>query len=70
MAAVASVAERAFTLPPSYTGEGLRGIAGVTYIGDNAKARRELGYNPRPMRDGLIETLAHEMRLRVGAAPG
>lgn len=50
-------------LPGSYTSEGLRVIAGVTYLGSNAKARRELGYDPRPLRDGLRETLEHEMNL-------
>ena len=48
--------------------EGLRGIAGVTYLGDNSKARRELGYNPRPLKEGLAETLQHEMRL-LGMQP-
>lgn len=43
--------------------ESLRVLAGVTYMGSNAKARRELGYDPRPLRDGLRETLTHEMRL-------
>ena len=43
--------------------ESLRVLAGVTYLGSNAKARRELGYAPRPLKDGLRETLAHEMRL-------
>ena len=50
-------------LPESYTSEGLRIIAGVTYIGDNAKAKRELGYNPRPLQEGWKETLQHEMTL-------
>lgn len=50
-------------LPPTYTSEGLRVIAGVTYMGDNSKARRELGYNPRPFREGWGETLLHEMKL-------
>jgi len=50
-------------LPESYTSEGLRIIAGVTYIGDNSKAKRELGYNPRPVSDGWIETIKHEMSL-------
>jgi nucleoside-diphosphate-sugar epimerase len=43
--------------------ESLRVLAGVTYLGSNAKARRELGYAPRPLKDGLRDTLAHEMRL-------
>jgi len=43
--------------------ERLRDVAGVTYLGNNAKARRELGFDPRPLEDGLRETLQHEMRL-------
>ena len=50
-------------LPESYTSEGLRIVAGVTYWGDNSKAKRELGYNPRPLREGWGETLRHEMKL-------
>ena len=50
-------------LPPTYTSEGLRIVAGVTYMGDNSKAKRELGYNPRPFREGWEETLRHEMKL-------
>lgn len=50
-------------LPESYTSEGLRIIAGVTYIGNNGKARRELGYHPRPFHEGWEETVRHEMKL-------
>ena len=50
-------------LPDSYTSEGLRIISGTTYLGDNSKARRELGYNPRPLREGWEETLNREMKL-------
>ena len=50
-------------LPPTYTSEGLRVIAGVTYMGDCSKAKRELGYNPRPFNDGWGKTLRHEMDL-------
>ncbi len=45
----------------------MRTSAGVTYIGDNAKARRELGFDPRPLEAGLRETLAFELA-RTGAA--
>lgn len=48
--------------------ERLRDVAGVTYLGSNAKARRELGYDPRPLEPGLRETLAHEMQL-LGMTP-
>jgi dihydroflavonol-4-reductase len=50
-------------LPPHLTAEGLRVLAGVTYLGNNAKARAELGYAPRPLAEGLRETLEHERRL-------
>ncbi len=53
-------------LPPAYAGESLRASAGVTYLGDNTKARRELGYDPRPLEEGLRETLGHELRLLRG----
>jgi nucleoside-diphosphate-sugar epimerase len=55
-------------VPPAYTSEGLRVIAGVTYVGTNARARRELGWTARPLRDGMTETLRHEMRL-LGLRP-
>lgn len=48
--------------------ERLRDLAGVTYQGSDAKARRILGYEPRPLEVGLRETLAHEMRL-LGMPP-
>jgi nucleoside-diphosphate-sugar epimerase len=48
-------------MPESYTSEGLRVIAGVTYIGDNSKAKRELGYNPRPVSEGWVETVRKEL---------
>jgi nucleoside-diphosphate-sugar epimerase len=63
MAVLMSLVDPILPLPASYTGEGLRVIAGVTYIGSNAKARRELGYAPRPLEEGLAETLRHEMKL-------
>jgi nucleoside-diphosphate-sugar epimerase len=49
--------EKLVPLPPQLTSEGLRVIAGTTYLGDNSKARRELGYQPRPLRQGLAESL-------------
>jgi len=50
-------------LPESYSSETLRVVAGVTYWGDNSKARRFLGYDPRPLTEGLEATLKHEMSL-------
>ena len=71
LAAVMGVVGAVVPLPPTYSGEMLRSIAGVTYLATNAKARRELGYAPRPLAEGLRETLAAEMAaLRMpGPAP-
>jgi nucleoside-diphosphate-sugar epimerase len=63
MSVIMSLFDKFIPVPESYTGEGLRVVAGVTYIGSNARARRELGYNPRPLKEGLTETLHHEMKL-------
>ncbi len=60
MTVVGRIAPR---LPAHLTAEGLRVLAGVTYLGSNAKARRELGYAPRPLEEGLRQTLSHEMQL-------
>jgi len=60
VAACAGVVERFVSLPSAYTAEGLRVIAGVTYIGSSARAQRELGWTARPLKDGLAETLRVE----------
>lgn len=52
-------------LPDSYRAESLRTLAGVTYLGSNEKARRKLGFTPRPLIDGLRETVAYDME-RLG----
>jgi nucleoside-diphosphate-sugar epimerase len=62
-ARLVGLVERLVSVPADYSAEYLRVIAGVTYLGDNSKARRELGYDPRPLREGLAETLRHEQRL-------
>ena len=51
------------TLPPAFTPEALRVLAGTTYFGSNEKAVRELGYSPRPLEEGMAQTLEHELRL-------
>jgi nucleoside-diphosphate-sugar epimerase len=64
---VASAGSRAvetvMRLPPSLASETLRVLAGVTYLGRNDRARTELGWSPRSLRDGLAETLRHEQQL-------
>lgn len=58
---VMGVVEKVLPLSGTMSSEGLRVAAGTTYIGDNAKARRELGYSPRPIEAGFPETLAWEL---------
>lgn len=41
---------------------------GVSQLGNDAKARRELGFDPRSLAQGLRETLLHEMGL-LGLTP-
>jgi nucleoside-diphosphate-sugar epimerase len=62
-ASLMGLVETVARLPSAYTYEGLRILAGTTYIGSNAKARHELGWQPRPLREGLEETLRYEMGL-------
>lgn len=50
-------------LPDTLTSEGLVAVANLSYLADDSKARRELGFNPRPIRDGWMETVRHEMKL-------
>lgn len=65
LARVASLLARpvnaVMALPPTYHPETLRVAAGVTYFGTDAKARSELGWEPRPLREGLEVTLRAEM---------
>lgn len=55
--------ERIIPLPATYSADAMQVSAGATYIGDNTKARTELGYQPRALSVGLTETLEHEMKL-------
>jgi nucleoside-diphosphate-sugar epimerase len=50
-------------LPELYSSETLRLMGGATYWGDNSKAKRFLGFIPRPLSEGLESTLRHEMEL-------
>ncbi len=63
MAPVMGVLEKFIPVPADYTSEGLRVVSGVTYLGDNSKAKQELGYNPRPLEEGWPETVRYEMKL-------
>jgi dihydroflavonol-4-reductase len=47
-------------LPQMYHPETLRLAGGVTYWADDTLARSEIGWDPRPLREGLAQTLAAE----------
>ena len=64
MAGIVDVVGKVIPLPEAYTGEGLR-VSTASYLGSNAKAKRELGYDPRPVDVGLPEYLREEMK-RLG----
>jgi nucleoside-diphosphate-sugar epimerase len=53
----AALAERFSDPPEPFTTEAIRSSAGVTYIGSNQKAKRHLGFDPRPIEIGLRDTL-------------
>jgi nucleoside-diphosphate-sugar epimerase len=62
LAILMGVVEKFVPLPETYRAESLRVTAGVTYLGTNEKAKRELGFSARPLENGLRETLQYEMQ--------
>ncbi len=60
-AALMRPVELVMRLPPAYSSETLRVLAGVTYLGRSDRAASELGWTARSLEDGLTETLRHEM---------
>ncbi len=58
LAALMGIVGTVVSLPPSYTAEGLRVSAGSTYLGDNSKARRELGFRGASARGRPSPNLA------------
>ncbi|MEO5673476.1 MAG: hypothetical protein ABIQ74_02410 [Chitinophagales bacterium] len=67
-AALSSIAEKVIQFPGLYSSESLRVIAGHTYPGTNSKARRELGYVPGSLEEGLEQTLQFDME-ELGIKP-
>jgi nucleoside-diphosphate-sugar epimerase len=61
-----SLVEGFINLPEMYSSEALRVQAGTTYLGDNSKAKKELGYNPRSLEEGLKQTLEYELAKMKG----
>lgn len=48
--------ETILPVPPDYRAETLRVVAGTTYYGDNRKAKSELGFAPRSIEQGFLDT--------------
>lgn len=67
-AAATAVVERIVPLPEDASAEYLRVAADVTYLDNSRKAQRELGFEARPIVEGLRETLIYEMQ-RLGVQP-
>lgn len=62
MSRIMEKVEQSIPVPDTYSSEYLRVSAGVTYLGSNAKAKCKLGWGPRSLADGLVETLQSEMK--------
>jgi nucleoside-diphosphate-sugar epimerase len=61
MAVLAQLVEAVVPLPPDYTSDNLRELAGTTYIGTNRRAREELGWSVRSLREGWPPVVRHEL---------
>jgi dihydroflavonol-4-reductase len=48
-------------VPQNYHPETLRVASGAVYWADDARARREIGWDPRPLREALAQTLQAEL---------
>ncbi len=57
-AAASALGTVRWAVPPlGATAERFRALAGVTLLGDDTKARRELGWDPRPLDEGLSDAV-------------
>ena len=59
-AAIMAPVAKLMDVPPTYHPETLRVAAGTTYFSDDSRARRELGWDTRPLEEGLKITLEAE----------
>jgi hypothetical protein len=66
-ATATSLLKPLITLPKDLDPEVLRASGGATYLGNDAKARLQLGFAPRSLEMGLRETLEYEQRLLAQA---
>jgi nucleoside-diphosphate-sugar epimerase len=62
MSMITGVLSHLFKVPQLYDPETLRLSAGVTYLGDNSRAKEELGFTPRSLREGFSQYLPVRMR--------
>ncbi|MFO7888733.1 MAG: NAD-dependent epimerase/dehydratase family protein [bacterium] len=60
MSRVMSIIEKIIPVPATFSAEAMRVTAGITYYGDNSKAKRELGYTPRSLEQGLRDTFVNK----------
>jgi len=67
-ARLARAVETLLPLPAGLSSETLAVLGGATYLGADDKARRELGFAPRPLAEGLRHLVEHEMR-QLGLTP-
>lgn len=66
LAKLMALVGRVISLPKDYRAERLRVLSGITYLGDNSKAKAELGLEHRSLRAGLEETVTHELEQLAG----
>jgi nucleoside-diphosphate-sugar epimerase len=67
-AAFVRLIENIVPLPDAYRSESLRINAGTTYVGSNAKAKRDLGFTIREPEEGLRELVEYELK-RLNITP-
>lgn len=65
-AAMTSLVEPFVSLPEAFTADGIRGSGGVDMKIDNSKARRELGFDPRPLDAAIAAIVQDELDLAGG----
>jgi nucleoside-diphosphate-sugar epimerase len=70
VATAARLVEAVVRLPAVLSSETLSVLGGATYLGASDKARRELGFSPRPLHEGMRHLVEHEMRLLGLTPPG
>jgi dihydroflavonol-4-reductase len=58
---LAKLANRLYPLPPTLHPETLQGMNRVTFFVTSARAQKELGWQSRPLEQGLAETVAWEL---------